>query len=253
MGNKWRKLKYNLFEAEKQGSKTLLTFGGAFSNHVYAVAAAGEEFGFKTIGIIRGEELNSDSNATLKFASEMGMKLIFISRNEYLQKEKLALDFEQNSYIIPEGGTNILAIKGVSELMQEIDNQIDANFVCVSIGTGGTFAGLINGSNNYCKIVGFTSLKGIDNINQLIPMDYYQNKSNFEFIADYHFGGYGKYNSELLDFIQSFENEHNIQLEQVYNGKLFYGVLDKIKNNYFPENSKIVIVHTGGLQGRLKF
>jgi 1-aminocyclopropane-1-carboxylate deaminase len=253
MGNKWRKLKYNLLEAEKKGFKSLLTFGGAYSNHIYAVAAAGKEFGFETIGIIRGDELNSESNSTLKFASSMGMKLDFVTRNEYLDKEKLALKFGQNSFILPEGGTNELAIKGVSELMQEIDNQIDANFVCASIGTGGTFAGLINGSKSECKILGFPAIKGIKNINQLIPANYFQNKTNFDIIPDYHFGGYGKYDSELINFMQAFENEHNIPLEQVYNAKLFYGVFDKINRDYFPEKSKIVMVHTGGLQGRIKY
>ncbi len=253
MGNKWRKLKYNLLAAKEGGYKSLLTFGGAYSNHIYAVAAAGNEFGFETLGIIRGDELNVESNSTLKFANEMGMNLIFVDRNEYLDKEKLAFNYGSRAYLLPEGGTNQLAIKGVSELMTEIDHQVNLDFVCVSIGTGGTFAGLINGSNIDCKILGFSALKGIENINQLIPADYFHNKSNFEIIKKYHFGGYGKFNSELLDFMQSFESSHQIPLEQVYTGKLVFGVLDLIKNNYFPKGSKIVIVHTGGLQGRLNF
>ncbi len=253
MGNKWRKLKYNLIEAQKSGFETLLTFGGAYSNHIYAVAAAGEEFNFKTIGIIRGDELNSDSNETLKFAKSKGMDLVFVNRTDYQNKDILANKYGKNAYVLPEGGTNELAIRGVVELMDEIDNQIEANFVCVSIGTGGTFAGLLNSSRLDCKILGFPALKGINDINQLIPSHYFRNKSNFEIISDYHFGGYGKYDSELLNFMQTFENEHNIPLEQVYNAKVFYGVLDKIKRDYFPINSKIVVVHTGGLQGRIEF
>lgn len=252
MGNKWRKLKYNLIEAKNKGFESLLTFGGAYSNHIYAVASAGHEFGFETIGIIRGDELNENSNPTLKYAVSKGMKLIFVSRTDFLYKSKLALEFGINSYILPEGGTNELAIKGVAELMLEINNYLKPNYVCVSIGTGGTFAGLLNGSRSDCKILGFSSLKGIDTINQLISPDLFQNKSNYEIISDYHFGGYGKYNDELLKFMQYFENEHNIPLEQVYNGKMFFGVFDKIKKDFFPENSKILLVHTGGLQGILK-
>ena len=253
MGNKWRKLKYNLIEAKNQGFSSLLTFGGAFSNHIYAVASAGAEFGFETIGIIRGDELNENSNPTLKYAFSKGMKLIFVSRTDFQNKEKLALELGKNSFILPEGGTNELAIKGVKELMYEIDNQIKPNYVCVSIGTAGTFAGLLNGSRIDCKIVGFPALKGITTVNQLISPDFFENKTNYEIMLDYHFGGYGKYNNELLNFIQTFENEHHIPLEQVYNAKMFFGVLDLISKDYFPKNSKIVMVHTGGLQGKLHF
>jgi 1-aminocyclopropane-1-carboxylate deaminase len=251
MGNKWRKLKYNLQEAKNQEYKTLLTFGGAYSNHIYAVASAGAEFGFETIGIIRGDELNPNSNETLKYATKMGMKLIFVSRTEYLYKEKLAEKYGINSYILPQGGTNLLALKGASEVMDEIENQIKPSFVCVSIGTGGTFKGMVSARKVGLKIVGFPVLKGfvIDSIN-FPEFDFLQN-NNFEICTDYHFGGYGKYNNVLIDFIQTFENEHNIPLEQVYTGKMFYGVIDLINKGYFPKNSKIVLVHTGGLQGRL--
>jgi 1-aminocyclopropane-1-carboxylate deaminase len=252
MGNKWRKLKYNLLEAKKQGFKSLLTFGGAFSNHIYAVASAGNEFDFETIGIIRGNELNSESNPTLKYASSMGMRLVFVGRPEYLEKEKLAIRFGNGAYILPEGGTNELAIKGCAEIMDELENQINASHVCVAIGTGGTFGGIVAAEKENIKIIGLPVLKGfgIDSID--IPQFDFSEFSNFDIWPDFHFGGYGKTTKELIDFMQKFENEHNIPLEQVYNAKLFYGVFDKIKYDYFPKNSKIVMVHTGGLQGRMK-
>lgn len=251
MGNKWRKLKYNLLEAKKQDFKSLITFGGAFSNHIYAVASAGKEFGFETIGIVRGNELNSESNPTLKYASSMGMKLIFATRTEYLDKEKLAEIHGQGAYLLPEGGTNELAFKGCAEIMDELKSQVNLTHTCVAIGTGGTFAGMVSAKKNEIKIIGFPVLKGlgIDAID--IPQFNFSEYSNFEIWPDYHFGGYGKHTKELTNFMQTFENEHNIPLEQVYTAKLFYGVYDKIKNDYFPKKSKIVMVHTGGLQGRL--
>ncbi len=253
MGNKWRKLKYNLQEAKNQGFKSLLTFGGAYSNHIYAVASAGNEFGFETIGIIRGDELTSNANETLKYASKMGMKLIFVNRKDYLNKEFLALKYGENSYILPEGGTNLLALKGCTELAYEIEIQINPSHVCVALGTGGTFAGLTSANLKDTKIVGFPALKGFGIYAIKIPGFEFESLNNYEIINDYHFGGYGKYDSELMNFIQSFENEHNIPLEQVYNGKMFYGVMDLITKGFYPKNSKIVLVHTGGLQGKIKF
>jgi 1-aminocyclopropane-1-carboxylate deaminase len=250
MGNKWRKLKYNLQEAKNQGYKTLLTFGGAYSNHIYAVASAGKEFGFETIGIIRGDELKPDSNATLKYATEIGMHLKFVSRTDYHNKEMLATIYGQNAYILPEGGTNLLALKSCAELVLELDEQIKSTHICVAVGTGGTFAGMVCAKKEGIKIVGFPVLKGfgIDSIE--IPDFDFEQYNNFSICSDYHFDGYGKYNNVLIDFIQTFENEHNIPLEQVYTGKMFYGVIDLINKGYFPKNSKIVLVHTGGLQGK---
>ncbi len=251
MGNKWRKLKFNLQEAKSQGFKKILTFGGAYSNHIYAVASAGAEFGFDTVGIIRGDELNPNSNETLKFATKLGMELIFVNRNDYLEKEKLAIKYGTDCYILPEGGTNLLALKGCKELAFEVEKQINPTHICVSIGTGGTFAGLVSANIANINLLGFPALKGFGLASIEIPQFNFSNFSNFEIKPEYHFGGYGKHNSELLNFIQAFENQHNIPLEQVYNGKMFYGVLDLIKNDYFPQNSKIVLVHTGGLQGKI--
>jgi 1-aminocyclopropane-1-carboxylate deaminase len=251
MGNKWRKLKYNLLEAKNQGFQSLITFGGAYSNHIYAVASAGKEFGFETTGIIRGDELNVDSNPTLKYTTEMGMKLIFVSRTQYQNKITLAEKFGKNAYLIPEGGTNLLALKGCAELAQEINKQIDATHIAVAIGTGGTYAGMVSAQIPNLKVIGLPVLKGfgIDSID-ILGFDFTQYQ-NFEICTDFHFGGYGKYNNELLHYMQNFENKYNIPLEQVYTAKLFYGIFEKIAQGYFPAHSKIVIVHTGGLQGRI--
>lgn len=250
-GNKYRKLKYNLFEAEKQGLKTLLTFGGAFSNHIVAVASAGKIFGFNTIGVIRGEEMfdNIDSNPTLSFAKQCGMQFKFVSRNLY--NEKIDLNFitkleeEFGSfYLIPEGGTNALAIKGCEEILTEADKSFD--FVCTCVGTGGTISGLINSSNPNQKILGFPALKG-DFLQEDIAK--FATKTNWELITDYHFGGYAKINTTLVSFINKFKKNYNMPLDPVYTGKMMFGVFDLIAKNYFPKGSKILIIHTGGLQG----
>ena len=250
-GNKFRKLKYNLLEAKKLNKTSVVTFGGAYSNHIAAVAFAGKQNGFKTIGIIRGEELVSkiSENPTLQFCQDNGMKFVFVSREEYRFKETeefldtIKKDFE-NSYLIPEGGTNDLAIKGCEEILNQEDKMY--NFVCCSIGTGGTISGLINNSFKDQKILGFPALKG-DFIKKDICK--FAKNENWELISDYHFGGYGKVTTELIDFINDFYKKYAIPLDPIYTGKMVFGVIDLINKNYFPENSKILLIHTGGLQG----
>lgn len=250
-GNKYRKLKYNLDEAARLGFKTMLTFGGAFSNHITATAFAGHEFGFKTIGIIRGEELESkiEENPTLSFAQSCGMTFKFISRSDY--KEKTSAEFIKHLktefgkfYLIPEGGTNKLAIKGCEEILTEADQQFD--YVCCAVGTGGTISGLINASNPNQRILGFPALKG-DFLKRDISK-FVINK-NWEINSDYHFGGYAKINSELVSFINQFKRDYKIQLDPVYTGKMMYGIMEMIKQNKFSKGSKILAIHTGGIQG----
>jgi 1-aminocyclopropane-1-carboxylate deaminase len=253
IGNKWRKLKYNLLEAKQLGHKTLVTFGGAYSNHIHAVASAGNIYGFETIGIIRGDELNENSNDTLKYASNNGMDLIFVDRKAYENKLEMAQKFGKNAFYIPEGGTNELAYQGLAELREEISHQIKATHICVAMGTGGTFGGLLLANSDNSQLIGTSVLKGYATLFDFLP-DFPKLKAqnnNYCIWTDYHFGGYGKYNQELLEFIKAFENEHNIPIEQTYTGKLIYSVFDKIKNDFFPENSIILIIHTGGLQGKL--
>lgn len=250
-GNKYRKLKYNLIQAKKENQSTLLTFGGAFSNHILAVAAAGYENNFKTIGIIRGEELldKIEDNPTLKKASELGMSFKFISRENYKNKSKsdfidsLHNEFG-NFYLLPEGGTNDLAIKGCEEILTKDDESF--THVCCSIGTGGTIAGIINSSFNSQQIIGFPSLKG-DFISNEISN--FVNKYNWNIISDYHFGGYGKITDDLIRFINDFYSKYNIPLDPIYTGKMMFGIYDLINKNYFPNESRILIIHTGGLQG----
>ncbi len=250
-GNKYRKLKYNLKEADALGFKTLLTFGGAYSNHISAVASAGHLLGFKTIGIIRGEELETkiSSNPTLQFAKENGMQFKFVSRDVYREKaspiflDTLKKEFK-GFYHIPEGGTNELAIKGCEEILSDEDKNFD--YVCCAVGTGGTVSGLINCSKPSQQVLGFPALKGSflhQDISKFVP------KTNWDLITDYHFGGYAKVNSELIQFINQFKATYNIQLDPVYTGKMMYGIFDLIDKNYFPKGSKILAIHTGGLQG----
>lgn len=250
-GNKFRKLKYNLLQAKTENQSTLLTFGGAYSNHIAAVAYAGKENGFQTIGIIRGDELADKiaSNPTLKFAQECGMQFEFVSREDYRLKTEAAFleQLEQKHgsfYLIPEGGTNALAIKGCEEILTQEDGIFD--YVACAIGTGGTISGIINSALPHQKILGFPALKA-DFLQDEIR-NFVQNE-NWELITEYHFGGYAKVNDELIAFINWFFEQTQIPLDPVYTGKMVFGVFDLINKNYFPENSKILLIHTGGLQG----
>lgn len=250
-GNKFRKLKYNLIQAKTENQDTLLTFGGAFSNHIAATAFAGKEYGFKTIGVIRGEELESkiQINPTLKFAQECGMRFKFISRESYHNKAEVEFVENLNQefgdfYLVPEGGTNEFAVKGCQEILSNDDSQYD--YVCVAVGTGGTISGLINSSLPHQKVLGFPALKG-DFLKEEIRK--FAFKENWELITDYHFGGYGKVNSELIAFINQFYVENQIPLDPIYTGKMVFGVMDLISKKYFPSDSKILLIHTGGIQG----
>lgn len=250
-GNKFRKLKYNLVQAKAENQDTLLTFGGAFSNHIAAVAFAGKEQNFKTIGIIRGEELRTkiSENPTLQFAQDCGMQLDFVTREAYRQKTEL--DFLENLrtkfgafYHIPEGGTNELAIKGCEEILTVEDAEFD--YICCSIGTGGTITGLINSLLPHQKVLGFPALKE-EFLKDEIRI--FAQNNNWEIITEYHFGGYGKVTPELIAFINQFYRENQIPLDPIYTAKMAFGVMDLIEKNYFPKKSKILLIHTGGIQG----
>jgi 1-aminocyclopropane-1-carboxylate deaminase len=250
-GNKFRKLKYNLLQAKTKNKDTLLTFGGAFSNHIAAVAAAGNEQGFKTIGIIRGEELKNGfgDNPTLNFAAECGMQFDFIARDEYSKKTEQNFISQLNAkwgdfYLIPEGGTNSFAVLGCEEILNEDDAEFD--FICCCVGTGGTIAGIINSAKPHQKIIGFPALRG-DFLKEEIRK--FAINENWELCPEYHFGGYAKTAPELIDFMNSFFKQTGIPLDPIYTGKMVYGVIDLVAKNYFPEGSKILMIHTGGLQG----
>jgi 1-aminocyclopropane-1-carboxylate deaminase len=250
-GNKYRKLKYNLLRAKEEGKTTLLTFGGAFSNHIAAVAFAGKEFNFKTIGVIRGEELCSKikDNPTLTFAQQNGMQFYFETRENYRLKDTATYKVFLNNlfgnfYLIPEGGTNGLAIQGCEEILTEEDITFD--YICCPVGTGGTISGLINVCSQQQKVIGFSALNG-GFLNDEIRK--FTKNENWKLIENYTFGGYAKTSNELIDFINSFYDRTKIPLDPVYTGKMMFGIEDLINKDYFPKGSKVLAIHTGGLQG----
>ncbi|TRX70124.1 1-aminocyclopropane-1-carboxylate deaminase/D-cysteine desulfhydrase [Flammeovirga kamogawensis] len=253
-GNKWRKLKYNLLKAKEEGYSTLLTFGGAYSNHIHAFAAAGKLYGMKTIGVIRGEE-HLPLNKTLNFATSQGMELTYLDRTSFRDYKaaipKLREQFG-DFYMAPMGGSNQLALEGVAELGEEINNfNQKVDYVCAACGTGGTLAGLINSIKSNTKIIGFPALKGgeflYDDINGFLSSKENIN-INWSLNTTYHFGGYAKKKPELLAFMEDFKEKHHIELERIYTGKMMYGVIDLIKNGFFERGSIIVALHSGGLQ-----
>ncbi len=250
-GNKFRKLKYNLIEAKTGGFDTILTFGGAFSNHIAATAYAGKKYGFKTVGVIRGKELSEkwNNNPTLKLAHEHGMQFNFISRGNYRDKENpsyiKSLEKEFSPfYLLPEGGTNALAIRGCEEILNTSDT--DFNVICCSVGTGGTLSGISNAAYAKQQVLGFPALKGDffkEDIRKFTP------KENWKLYNDYHFGGYAKVTAELIHFINDFKQKTRIPLDPIYTGKLIFGILDLVKKDYFLPKTNILAIHTGGLQG----
>lgn len=251
-GNKWRKMKYNLQAAS--GFKTILTFGGAYSNHIAATAAAGHEYGFKTIGVIRGEE-HLPLNDTLRLAKDHGMYFHYVDRSNYKRRyhqdfwDELIAQFG-DCYIVPEGGANPWGIKGCMEILSEID--IDFDIVCSACGTGSTLAGIIASMKKDHKAIGFPALKNgafiADEIKSFLT-DEQLNRKDWRIEPAYHFGGYAKYRPELIDFIMHIKRNTNVQLDPIYTGKMMYGIFDLVKNGAFERGTTILTIHTGGLQG----
>jgi len=247
-GNKFFKLKYNFIEAEKQGCGKILTFGGAFSNHILATAISAKACGFQSIGIIRGEEV---SNPTLQMAKKYGMKLHFINREEYRNKDNPVLldglknQFD-NPFIIPEGGTNKLALKGTSEIHDFIPKHY--NLITACFGTGGTLSGLIKGKTEQQKVLGVSVLKGEwvkGELKNLIGKD----NDNWDLATKYHFGGYAKWKPELIDFIIEFYEKTGVPLDPIYTGKMMYGLMMEWKKDNISSDDHILAIHSGGLQG----
>ncbi|MFN3907823.1 MAG: 1-aminocyclopropane-1-carboxylate deaminase/D-cysteine desulfhydrase [Flavobacterium sp.] len=246
-GNKFRKLKYNILE--NLNSQGWVTFGGAYSNHILAVAYAGFLFQKPTIGIIRGEELQHvwQQNPTLIKAAKLGMQFRFISRELYQNKEAIPAFFPElkEYHWIPEGGTNTLAIKGCEEILTNNDSEF--HMIACAVGTGGTIAGIIKSAKNYQKIIGFPALKGAflaEDIRKFVTSE-----NSWNLVNDYHFGGYGKVTSDLIQWLNEFYKQTKIPLDPLYTGKMMYGILDLVRQNYFERGTKILVIHTGGLQG----
>lgn len=265
-GNKWRKLKYNLREAAEQNHHTLLTFGGAYSNHIAATAFGAQKAGLSSIGVIRGED--DATNPTLKFAREHGMQLHFVSRQYYREitnvgayRDTPLLDELEEKFgrffLIQEGGANGLGVRGCAEILPEVEEDFDV--VCCAAGTGTTLAGLALSlpvrAYGRTPLFGFPALKGgeflNEDIDQLIAESGLRPQStvNHQLITDYHFGGYAKMTPELLEFINGFQERTGIPLDPIYTGKMIFGIYDLIRKGWFEHGTTILAIHTGGLQG----
>lgn len=254
-GNKWFKMKYNIAEMMEQGMDTLLTFGGAFSNHIHAAAMAGKIFGFKTIGLIRGEE-HLPLNETLQFAVDNGMELHYIDRTTFREREsegflKSIKGKFGDVYILPLGGTNNIALKGCAEIVNQID--IEYDYICSASGSGGTFAGIVAGLNGDKKGIVFPALKGggfLEEVISNLVFEYsVKHFSNWSLNKDYHFGGFAKLTKELVEFTKDFKKLNSFELDYIYTNKMMFGIAELIKGGYFKSGETIVAIHSGGLQG----
>jgi 1-aminocyclopropane-1-carboxylate deaminase len=255
-GNKYFKLKYNLEEAKKQGHSKILTFGGSWSNHLAAIATADNwrEAGGSRVAVVRGEEPEVYSE-TLKFCQEKGMLLHFVSRADYRRKNEPEFIEELKNkfgdfYLLPEGGSNELAVKGCHDILNYIN--IDFDYVCCPVGSGGTIAGIAGVLKEHQNAMGFVALKGGEYLSSVV-VTLNPKTSNFKLIHDYHFGGFAKTTPELISFKKEFEKQNGFELDYIYTSKMFYGIYDLLKKNFFKPGSTVVAIHTGGLQGNKGF
>ena len=228
----------------------VLTFGGAFSNHLAALAAAGADYGIPTLGLVRGEEWQGkiSESPTLLFCRSKGMQLHFLTRAEYKEKRIPSVLQSSKQYVLPEGGTNALAVKGCTEILGPTEEAFDT--ICSCVGTGGTLAGLIEGSTAQQYILGFPALKHSD-----LETDIRQwtSKENWELVRGYEFGGYAKASNELIGFMNTFYKKYGIPLDPIYTGKMLFGIFDLIKKEQWQWGTKVLIIHSGGLQGLAGF
>jgi len=255
----------NLAMARDRGRERILTFGGAYSNHLYATAAACHALGFPSIGVVRGEQ-HLPLNPTLAFAVRHGMHLHYVSREEYRSRnhrdfiEKLESEYH-NAYVIPEGGSNALGVSGCMEILDGVQEPYDV--VAVPCGTGATLAGIVLSLNDRQKAIGFSALKGGDFLGDEVDkhlcimlaeshLDPHV-RDSFSIETDYHFGGYGKFTGDLLDFMEAFYADQQIQLDPIYTAKMAYGIYDLIRSGKFARGTRILMIHTGGLQGLAGF
>nr|MBK9651395.1 pyridoxal-phosphate dependent enzyme [Bacteroidota bacterium] len=254
-GNKFYKLKYNIEEFFRTGAKTVLTFGGAYSNHIAATAAMCHEQHIESIGIIRGQELNAESNKTLSMAANHGMQLIFVNRAEYSRRNDVTYNNElknrfENIYIIPEGGANVMGAKGSSEMVTMLEQKFDTYII--PVGTGTTLAGIANELLAQQKALGIMVHNGQKGVEDFLKQLQFQMMKNWGdkiiFSNDYTFGGYGKTTAELEKFCHAFYLKYTIKIEPVYTGKMMFAIFDLIKKGFFERGQKIVCFHTGGLQ-----
>jgi len=251
-GNKWFKLRFYVEEAIYQQKNTIASFGGAYSNHIVALAYTCQQYGLASIGIIRGEQPAKLSH-TLQEATQFGMKLIFVSRTSYNDKEAIKKEFGKESwYWINEGGYGVSGAAGASTILDTVDATCYTDIVC-AVGTGTMMAGLIKKSHPKQRVIGISALKNNFSITQevkaLLTAD--ESTRNFKIIHEYHFGGYAKHPPALLQFMNNFWEQEHIPTDIVYTGKLMFAINDLILRNHFPKGSKILAIHSGGLQGNL--
>ncbi len=251
-GNKWRKLKYTLLFALKNNHQHLISMGGAYSNHLHALAYIGHKLNIKTTGLIRGEQPENE-NQTLSDLRKWGMTLEFVNRSAFRDLRKYRthndkLEKQYGGFWIPEGGSNEFALNGVTEILNEINIEFDT--LAIACGTGTTFAGLAKALPEKKRALGFSSLKGGGFLEKDVKKLIKNNSlTNWSINFDYHFGGFAKTNDELLSFMKEFQIYNNIPLEPVYNGKMLFGLIDMVKKEYFKKGLNIIAIHTGGLQG----
>lgn len=254
-GNKWRKLKYHYEAFRESGKTTMLTFGGAFSNHVAATAALGKMFDFPTKALIRGEEISS--NATLDFARSCGMEIHNLSRKEYDKRDnpeflRMLAEVLPEVYLIPEGGKGILGAKGCKDILKEVDEHFD--YVCCAGGTGTTMAGLF-GSGYTSEFLLFPALRGggflLKEVERYLMSPELKPgpSATLKVVDEYHFGGYGKVKPALIEFMNEFYDKYKILLDPVYTAKMTFGIWDMIESERVEEGSRVLLIHTGGLQG----
>jgi 1-aminocyclopropane-1-carboxylate deaminase len=259
-GNKYYKLFYNLRNALQQSADCLVSFGGAYSNHLYALAAAGKELNIPTVGIVRGYE-SAPLTPTLADAANSGMQLHFLSKKEYRDKNisqilPILKQSFPNYYLIPEGAENIAGSRGCMAISSAVSQQLGhENYtLCCPVGTGSTLTGLIAGTGAQC--LGFSVLKGEDKLSAKVQQQLEilgRESSSWQLLTGFHHGGYGKVSNELLQFMRQFEENNQLQLEPVYTAKMFWGIEKLAEQNFWPEGSIVVAIHTGGLQGRRGF
>lgn len=255
-GNKWRKLKFNLRFAEENNYRGIISFGGSFSNHIHALAFACQQQDLKSIGIIRGEQIYA-SNYTLSMAQQWGMKLNFVDRKTYrLREDTDYLKNLQQKYpdylLVPEGGSNKLALGGVGEIITELNQQCEFDTLLTPVGSGGTLAGLIQADNNQHQLLGISVLKQegylTEQVNSLLG-NHYSHFNNWQILSEFHRGGYAKFSKEDEGRIVDFNLQTGFVFEPVYSGKMILALLDLIERGYFIKGQRIVLLHTGGLQG----
>ena len=254
-GNKLRKLKYNIEHMIEIDRKGILTFGGAYSNHLLATAALCNKNKIPSIGIVRGDELGPSSNNILKRCTELNMELLFVSRNEYKKREDT--DYiekiqrtHSDYWVVPEGGSNQYGVKGCKEIMKETPNDFDGVFLAQ--GTTTTSCGILLSLPKNTRLHAVPVLKGFDSLGEMKKRTgndrtWNEIKNQIEIHSEYHFGGYGKYTKDLLEFIRKIYRETNLPLDPVYTGKAFYALFDNVINGKL-NNKRILFIHTGGLK-----